>query len=138
MSKKTGALRIISPDGIFFDGKMLAVILPTSDGQIEFLPYHEEMIAAIITGELRYRTEDEKWHIAAVGGGVAQTANNRCDIYVDFAEKPEDIDKSRAKAALERATEQMRQKKSIEEYKLSQASMARALIRLRVADREPF
>ncbi len=138
MSKRTGALKIISPDGIFYDGRMLSVIMPTSDGQLEFLPYHEEMVAAIITGELKYKTEDEKWHIAAVGGGVAQTANNRCLVYVDFAEKPEDIDKNRAKAALDRAKEQMRQKKSLEEYKLSQASMARALTRLRVADKEPF
>ena len=138
MSKKTGSLRIISPDGIFYEGRMLAVIMPSLDGQLEFLPCHEEMITVIITGELRYQTEDGKWHVAAVGGGVAETANNRCDIYVDFAERPEDIDKNRAQAALERATEQMRQKKSIEEYKISQAALARALTRLRVADKDPF
>jgi len=47
------------------------------------------------------------------------------------AERPEDIDEVRAREALERAEEQMRQKQSLQEYKMSQASMARALTRLK-------
>ncbi|MCR4591293.1 MAG: ATP synthase F1 subunit epsilon [Lachnospiraceae bacterium] len=136
--KKTGALSIISPDGIFFEGRILSVILPTPDGALEFLPFHEAMMTAIKAGELRYRTEDGQWHVVAVSTGVGQTANNRCQIFVNAAERPEDIDRNRAKAALERATESLRQKKSIEEYELSKASMARALNRLRVSDREPL
>ncbi len=136
--QKTCALSIISPDGIFFEGRVLSVIIPAPDGFLEFLPFHEAMMTAVKAGELRYKTEDEQWHIVAVSTGVGQTANNRCQIFVNAAEKPEDIDRNRAKAALERATESMRQKKSIEEYELSKASMARALNRLRVSDREPL
>ena len=39
----------------------------------------------------------------------------------------------RAEAALERAQEQLRQKQSIQEYHVSQASMARAMLRLKEA-----
>ena len=45
----------------------------------------------------------------------------------------EDIDRVRAEAALERAKEQLRQKQSIQEYHVSQASMARAMLRLKEA-----
>ena len=54
----------------------------------------------------------------------------RVTILVDFAEKPEEIDERRAKEALERAQEAMRQKQSIQEYHMSQANMARAMARL--------
>ena len=47
------------------------------------------------------------------------------------AERPEEIDKFRAEAALERAREQLQQKQSIMEYHISSASMARAMARLR-------
>ena len=49
---------------------------------------------------------------------------------VDFAEKPEEIDERRAREALERAQEAMRQKQSIQEYHMSQANIARAMARL--------
>ena len=50
---------------------------------------------------------------------------------VERAERPEEIDKFRAEAALERAREQLQQKQSIMEYHISSASMARAMARLR-------
>ena len=50
---------------------------------------------------------------------------------VDTAERPEDIDEVRAREAMERAKEQLRQKQSIQEYHVSQASMARAMYRLK-------
>jgi len=50
-----------------------------------------------------------------------------------IAERPEDIDVKRAEEAKERAEEQLRQKQSIQEYYLSQASMARAMTRLKAS-----
>ena len=66
-----------------------------------------------------------------MGGGVAQSANNRVTILVDSAERPEDIDEVRAREAMERAQEQLRQKQSIYEYRMSKASLARAVSRLK-------
>ena len=50
---------------------------------------------------------------------------------VESAELPEDIDAVRAREARDRALEEMRQKQSIREYKTTQASLARAINRLR-------
>ena len=50
-----------------------------------------------------------------------------------FAEHPEGIDRRRAEAARQRAEERLRQKQSIQEYYLSQASLARAMTRLKTS-----
>ena len=51
------------------------------------------------------------------------------------AELPEDIDLRRAQEAKERAEEQLRQKQSIVEHSHSEASLARALTRLRIKEK---
>lgn len=125
-------LKILASDHVFFGGRCEGLVVPADDGQVGILPHHESMILATREGELRFLPVDEKtWRLAIVGRGIVQVANNRITILVDTAERPEDIDEARAKEALERAEEQMRQKQSLREFKMSQASMARALSRLK-------
>ncbi len=50
-------------------------------------------------------------------------------------ERPEEIDVSRAQEALDMAREKIRQKNSIKEYNISQATMARALSRIKTASK---
>ena len=57
----------------------------------------------------------------------------RVSVLVNTAERPEDIDVKRAEEAKERAEERLRQKQSIQEYHLSQASLARAMARLKAS-----
>jgi F-type H+-transporting ATPase subunit epsilon len=57
--------------------------------------------------------------------------NNRVVMIVDTAEQPDEIDALRAQEALDRAKERLRQKQSIQEYYRTQASIARALSRLK-------
>lgn len=125
-------MRLISSGGVFFDGRVNSVIVHTLDGDVELQAHHIEVVVAVEVSELKYRTdEDNVWHTVFVGLGTAQFANNRCMILVDTCELPENIDAARAEAAKERAEEQIRQKKSIEEYKVAQASLSRALSRLK-------
>lgn len=125
-------LKILAADKVFCKGKAYNVILPAVDGQFSILAHHADAMVAVQTGELRYQTLDDAWHTAVVGNGFAQVINNRMTVLVDFAEHPEEIDILRAKEARERAEEQLRQKQSIQEYYHTQASLARAMTRLRV------
>lgn len=50
-------------------------------------------------------------------------------------EKPDEIDVKRAQEALDRAKEAMRQKQSIEEYRMTKANIARAMARLAARNR---
>jgi F-type H+-transporting ATPase subunit epsilon len=89
-------------------------------------------VVATKVGEVRFREEgNEEYHRAIVGIGFVHIANNRVTMLVDTCERPEDIDRVRAEEALERAKEQLRQKQSIQEYHVSQASLARAVYRLK-------
>ena len=67
------------------------------------------------------------------GVGFVEIVNNRVTLIVDTAEKPEDIDVRRAQEQKERAEERLRQQQSIQQYYHTQASLARAMNRLRVS-----
>jgi len=94
------------------------------------------MIIATSIGEIRIDTPDGKKILGVVGEGFAQIVNNRVTMLVDSAEHPEDIDRVRAEQALERAKERLRQKESLKEYKQTEASLSRALMRLKVTGRD--
>lgn len=123
-------LRVVASDKVFYNGDAECVIVPSLDGEYAFLAHHDDVVVAIQPGSLRYRDGAGVWREAVVGSGFAQAANNRVYVLVDTAERPEDIDEVRARAALERAKEELRQKQSIQEYRFSQASLARAISRL--------
>ena len=129
-------LRVISSNKVFFDDKVTKFVLPLEDGEMAGLPHHENMIIATSIGEIRIDTPDGKKILGVVGEGFAQIVNNRVTMLVDSAERPEDIDRVRAEQALERAKERLRQKESLKEYKQTEASLSRALMRLKVTGRD--
>lgn len=93
------------------------------------------MVIATSIGEIRITTNKGEQVVGVVGEGFVQIVNNRVVLIVDSAEKPEDIDRVRANEAKIRAEERLRQKESLKEYKQSEASLARALTRLRVTEK---
>ncbi len=128
-------LRVISSNKIFFDGRAEKIVLPLEDGEKAVLAHHENMVIATSIGEIRITTSKGEQVIGVVGEGFVQIVNNRVVLIVDSAEKPEDIDRVRANEAKIRAEERLRQKESLKEYKQSEASLARALTRLKVTEK---
>ena len=135
MSGNTFFLSVFASDKIFYKGKVQKLIIPLSDGEKAVLPHHEDMVIAVSIGEMRILTEDDQWIEAVVGEGFVQIVNNRVTLLVATAEKPEDIDRRGAEEARERAEEQLRQSKSIQEHSHFEASLARSLARLRLKDK---
>ena len=130
----TFGLKIIASDKVFYEGRCRKLIIPAPDGEKGILSNHENMVIAIAVGTAKVQLAGEdEWRDLAVGTGFAEIVNNRVTLLVDTAERPEDIDVRRAQEQQERAQEQMRQKQSIQEYYHTQASLARAMTRLRVA-----
>lgn len=129
----TFGLKIIASDRVFYEGRCRRLIIPAADGEKGILAHHENMVIAIRVGIARMETEDGQWMEVALGLGFAEVVNNRVTLIVDTAERPEDIDIRRAEEQKERAEEQMRQKQSIQEYYHTQASLARAMNRLKLA-----
>ena len=129
----TFGLKIIASDKVFYEGRCRNLVIPAPAGEGGLLPHHENMVIAIEVGIARMQVEEGEWSEIAVGTGFAEIVNNRVTLLVDTAERPEDIDVRRAQEQKERAQEQMRQKRSIQQYYHTQASLARAMNRLRLA-----
>lgn len=129
----TFGLKIIASDKVFYEGRCRKLTIPAPDGEMGILPNHENMVIAIAVGIAYMEAEEGKRQDIALGQGFAEIVNNRVTLIVDTAENPEDIDVRRAEEQRERAQEQMRQKQSIQEYYHTQASLARAMNRLKLA-----
>ena len=109
-------LRVISSNKIFFEGRVEKIILPLEDGEKAVLAHHENMVIATSIGEIRITTSKGEQVVGVVGEGFVQIVNNRVVLIVDSAER-------------------LRQKESLKEYKQSEASLARALTRLKVTEK---
>jgi len=125
-------LHILAANRVFYDGPAASVTVPAEDGEMQILPHRSKLIAAIVAGELRYRLPDEPDNIVAVGNGIIKVTGSEVLVLVDSAEKPEEVSAVRAQREMDEALEQLRQKQSIQEYKLAQANLARAAAALRV------
>ena len=129
----TFGLKIIASDKVFYEGRCRKLTIPAPDGEMGLLPNHENMVIAITVGIARMEAGEGNQQEIALGQGFAEVVNNRVTLIVDTAERPEDIDVRHAQEQRERAEEQMRQKQSIQQYYHTQASLARAMNRLRLA-----
>ena len=129
-------LKVISSNRIFYEGFCTCLIIPSVDGEKAIMAHHEEVIVAVDNGEMRMQKEEGgEWSYAVLGKGFCMVANNRVTVLADTVERPEEVDVNRAKEALERAQERLRQKQSIQEYHMTQAAMARALTRLKETEK---
>ena len=129
-------VKIISSNRIFYEGFCHCLIIPAVDGEQAIMAHHEETIIAVQNGGMRMQKEEGgEWSYAVLGKGFCMAANNRVTVLADTVERPEEVDVNRAKEALERAQERLRQKQSIQEYHTTQAALARALTRLKETEK---
>lgn len=125
-------LSVLAADCPFYIGKCTSLVVPTLQGQCGVLANHCNTIAAVVPGLLTFTIPGGEVYTAAVSQGMVKIENNEVLILVDSAERPEDIDISRARRAADEAREQLLQKKSIIEYRSAHASLARALNRIKI------
>ena len=122
----TFQVHILAADRTLYEGPCVSLTIPASDGERGILAHHAGMMAAIVPGTLRYQPPGEAVRLAAVSPGMVKVEADEVLVLVDSAECPEEIDEARARR------EAILQKKSRQEYQLAQATLARALNRLRV------
>ena len=125
-------VHILAADEPFYEGPCQSISVPTITGMYGVLAHHTNVIMAIVPGTLHYRCEGQEERLAAVSAGLMKVEDGEVLILVDSAERPEEIDANRAKRAADRAKEELLQKKSIQEYRMAQSNLARALSRLQV------
>lgn len=134
----TFQVHILAADKTMYEGPCVSLTIPASDGERGILAHHSSMMAAVVPGTLRWQPPGQPVRLAAVSPGMVKVENNEVLVLVDSAERPEEIDEARARWEADQAREAILQKKSRQEYQLAQASLARALNRLRVKSRGPL
>ena len=127
-------LKIISYDHVFYEGDCISLVVPTIDGLYGILANHTNTVTSISPGTLKYTTPDNEEHFASVSFGIVKVEDYDVLILVGTCEKPEDIDAIRAQRELDEAREQMLQKQSVLDYKLSRAQMAKSFARLKTSN----
>ena len=128
-------VHILAADRTFYEGPCLSLTIPVSDGELGILAHHASMIAAVVPGTLRWQAPDQPVQLAAVSPGMVKVEHNDVLVLVDSAEHTEEIDAARAQREADEAREALLQKKSRQEHQIAQATLARALNRLRVKAR---
>lgn len=128
-------LSILEGDSTFYDGPCESLIFPATDGQVGILADHTNTISAVEAGTIMYRTPDGEEFHAAVSQGIIKIEDNEVLMLVNSAERPDEIDENRARYEAEKAKEAMLQKRTRMEYYSAEATLSRAMSRLKVKSR---
>jgi F-type H+-transporting ATPase subunit epsilon len=109
------------------------VIAPGVEGQLAVLPQHAAFMTMLAPGELILKKGGDEIPFS-VTGGFFEVLRDRVVVLADAAERADEIDIARAEEARQRAQLALERKETIEDMAAVQASLQRALIRLRVAE----
>ena len=127
---KTFHLQIVTPDGEFFDGQAERVIVRTNNGDVAIMAGHTNYVAVLGIGTAVVVAENERKKAACMSGMLAVT-NGEVRVIATAFEWAEQIDKERAKLALERAEAKLADSSlSKEEHEVAELARRRAKLRL--------
>ncbi len=125
-------LKIVTPDGLIFDGQAEKLILRTITGDMAILANHIDFVSPLGMGQAVVEADGKRRTAACIGGLVRVLAGEVTLVPTTF-EWAEDIDASRAEAAQSRAEAILSKSTSDAEIQLAEARLKRALIRKSVA-----
>ena len=125
-------LKIVTPDGLFFDGDAFSLTVRTVAGDVGILAGHLDLVTALGMGRATVVT-DQGTRYAACIGGMLSVEKELVTLVATTFEWAEDIDRERAKSALERAEAKLADASlSKEEHRLAESAKRRAQVRLSI------
>lgn len=126
-------LRIVTPDGLQYDGNAEEVIVRTTTGDLGILAGHVNCVAPLGMGKASIMI-DGKMRYAACIGGMLSMMDGKATLLATTFEWAEKIDIDRATRSEERAKAVLADSRSTDtDLRLAQARLKRALIRKNVA-----
>jgi len=135
MEKDTNLkFEIVTPYGLILSEDVDEVACTGSEGDFGVLPGHVPFFTTLKIGMLSYKKGNATKYVF-VNWGYAEVGPDRVMILADSAEKSEDIDVERAKAAMKRAEERLKKAEEFD-FARSTSSLERAVSRIQVAERK--
>ena len=126
-------LKIVTPDGLQFEGQAEQLTVRTTSGDIGILAGHTNCVAPLGMGRATVVTEEGRRYAACIGGMVS-VVNGAVTLVATTFEWAESIDAARAQLSQERAEKVLKDSSaSSTDVKLAEARLHRALVRKSVA-----
>ena len=127
------SLKIVTPDGLKYDGTAQELIVRTTTGDLGILAGHVNCVAPLGMGRATILADDGKRYAACIGGMVS-VLNGKVNLVPTTFEWADEIDAARADASYKKAEMILNNKGASEtDIRLAQARLKRALIRKNVA-----
>ena len=124
-------LKIVTVDGLAFEGEVQRLMFRSTHGDLAILARHINYCTAVGMGTAHVVLEDGSERTGACIGGMCSMMDNECHLLPTTWEWSEDIDVERAEAAKVRAEAKLREQKLSEEVRLlTESKLYRALVRI--------
>ena len=129
-------LKIVTPDGLQFDGTAEELIVRTTSGDLGILAGHISCVAPLGMGQATVVIDGQKRYAACIGG-LLSVIDGSVNLVPTTFEWAESIDAARAAASQQRAEAILSKTDASDtELKLAQARLHRALVRQSVASNQ--
>ena len=131
----TFPLKIVTPDGLIFDGQAEKLIVRTTTGDTAILARHINAVFPLGMGQAVVEADGQR-RTAACIGGLLSVVDGAVTLVPTTFEWSDQIDADRAQKSLQRAEGILGNKDSTDaEIQLAEARLKRSLIRTSVATR---
>lgn len=131
----TFQLEIVTPEKMVVREVAEEIQIPGKNGYLGILPGHAPLISELAVGEISYRN-GHSTHRLAVAWGFAEVLPDKVTILAETAERPGEIDVSRAQASKQRAEASLASAATEEDFQRVTADLQRAETRLEVAEKK--
>lgn len=126
-------LKIVTPDGVEFDGQAEELVVRTTTGDLGILAGHTSCVAPLGMGRATVIVDGVRRYAACIGGMVCVT-NDGVTLVPTTFEWAEEIDRDRVETSYQRAKTILNSKDASDtDIKLAEARLRRALVRRSVA-----
>jgi F-type H+-transporting ATPase subunit epsilon len=127
-------IEIVTPERKLVSETATEITVPGRGGMLGILPGHAPLISELAVGEISYRTPDGNSRHLACAWGFVEVLPDKVTILAEIAERAEDIDIERAKAARARAEAALKSAAGTDgDQERLQADLERATTRVEVA-----
>jgi F-type H+-transporting ATPase subunit epsilon len=129
--EKKLSLEIITSDRFLFKGDVISVSAPGVLGEFQVLYNHSPLVSSLEIGRIKVETVNGAQIEFATSGGILEVRDNKIIILGDSIERKDEIDIERAKKALEKSQDLLKEKSIKSEDDVS--SLKRAKNRLKIS-----